>query len=269
MCTGSTSTPPGSGSHLPASAACAHGTAVLPGPRGPLKLPPPPSGAEACASSAPRCSPLSTEAPTCPHPRPTCPPTWTLRQEFHAALASLSGCSALTGPYFWSEGFLATLQHQEVTPKPRGDPEEHASHRRVSHPFPPPRLLLRSCQVASNALQPCGPQPTRLLCPWALPGKNTGAGCHFLLQGIFPTRGWNPRLPLIGKVLPHGAPREAPGHTLAPWRPAAPWLLSSVTPRACTGAPSPPTGSLTLPTHFCSPARPQTQTFTPGNSALL
>ena len=25
-------------------------------------------------------------------------------------------------------------------------------------------------------------QPTRLLCPWDSPGKNTGIGCHFLLQ---------------------------------------------------------------------------------------
>ena len=24
-----------------------------------------------------------------------------------------------------------------------------------------------------------------LLCPWNFPGKNTGVGCHFLLQGIF------------------------------------------------------------------------------------
>ena len=35
-------------------------------------------------------------------------------------------------------------------------------------------------------------QPTRLLCPWDFPGKNTGVGCHFLLQGIFPTQGSNP-----------------------------------------------------------------------------
>ena len=34
----------------------------------------------------------------------------------------------------------------------------------------------------------------RLLCPWGSPGKNTGAGCHFLLQGIFLTQGWNPHL---------------------------------------------------------------------------
>ena len=31
----------------------------------------------------------------------------------------------------------------------------------------------------------------RLLCPWNFPGKNTGVGCHFLLQGIFLTQGLN------------------------------------------------------------------------------
>ena len=34
-------------------------------------------------------------------------------------------------------------------------------------------------------------QPTRILCAWDSPGKNTGMGCHFLLQGIFPNQGWN------------------------------------------------------------------------------
>ena len=28
----------------------------------------------------------------------------------------------------------------------------------------------------------------RPLCPWDSPGKNTGVGCHFLLQGIFLTQ---------------------------------------------------------------------------------
>ena len=32
------------------------------------------------------------------------------------------------------------------------------------------------------------------LCPWDSPGLNTRVGCHFLLQGIFLTQGWNPRL---------------------------------------------------------------------------
>ena len=39
-----------------------------------------------------------------------------------------------------------------------------------------------------------GLQPTRLICPWDSPGKNTGLGCHALLQGFFPTQGSNPHL---------------------------------------------------------------------------
>ena len=34
----------------------------------------------------------------------------------------------------------------------------------------------------SNSVRPHGLQPTRLLCPWDSPGKNTGVGGHFLLQ---------------------------------------------------------------------------------------
>ena len=34
-------------------------------------------------------------------------------------------------------------------------------------------------------------KPTRLLCLWDFPSKNTGVGCYFLLQGIFPTQGSN------------------------------------------------------------------------------
>ena len=31
----------------------------------------------------------------------------------------------------------------------------------------------------------------RLFCAWDIPGKNNGVGCHFLLQGTFPTQGPN------------------------------------------------------------------------------
>ena len=51
-----------------------------------------------------------------------------------------------------------------------------------------------SRSVMSDSLRPFGLQPARLLCPWDSPGKNTGVGCHALLQGIFPTQGWYPRL---------------------------------------------------------------------------
>ena len=34
----------------------------------------------------------------------------------------------------------------------------------------------------SDSVQPQRQQPTRLPRPWDSPGKNTGVGCHFLLQ---------------------------------------------------------------------------------------
>ena len=36
----------------------------------------------------------------------------------------------------------------------------------------------------SDSVRPHRRQPTRLLRPWDSPGKNTGVGCHFLLQCI-------------------------------------------------------------------------------------
>ena len=39
-----------------------------------------------------------------------------------------------------------------------------------------------SHSVVSDSLRPRGLWPTRLLCPWDSPGKNTGVCYHFLLQ---------------------------------------------------------------------------------------
>ena len=50
-------------------------------------------------------------------------------------------------------------------------------------------LLLHLCPTLFD-LMDC-----RLLCPWDSPGKNTGVGCHALLQEIVPTQGLNPGLP--------------------------------------------------------------------------
>ena len=36
----------------------------------------------------------------------------------------------------------------------------------------------------SDSVRPHRWQPTRLLCPWDSPGKNTGVGYHFLLQYV-------------------------------------------------------------------------------------
>ena len=59
---------------------------------------------------------------------------------------------------------------------------------------------LQSCPTLCN---PMDCSPTGLLCPWDSPGKNTGVGCHFLLQGIFLTQGLNPGLLHCRQTLYH------------------------------------------------------------------
>ena len=56
------------------------------------------------------------------------------------------------------------------------------------------RKVLACSMEPDTTLQLHGLWSTRLLCPWDSPGKNTGVGCHFLLQGIFSTQGSNPCL---------------------------------------------------------------------------
>ena len=58
-----------------------------------------------------------------------------------------------------------------------------------------------SHSVLSNSLQLHGLYPTMLLCPWDSPGKNTGMGCHSLLQGIFLAQGLNPGLLTCRQIL--------------------------------------------------------------------
>ena len=40
----------------------------------------------------------------------------------------------------------------------------------------------KSLQSCPTLCDPTDSSPTRLPCPWDSPGKNTGVGCHFLLQ---------------------------------------------------------------------------------------
>ena len=71
----------------------------------------------------------------------------------------------------------------------------------------PPISYLKKCKqkdvkvlFAPLCLTLCDPMdcsPTRLLCPWDSPGRNTGVGCHALLQGIFPLPGILARSPTL------------------------------------------------------------------------
>ena len=70
------------------------------------------------------------------------------------------------------------------------------------------------CPVVSHSLPPQGLQPARPLCSWNSPGKNTGVGCHSLLQGIFPTQGSNPGLLHCRHILYHLSHQGSPSTTV-------------------------------------------------------
>ena len=64
---------------------------------------------------------------------------------------------------------------------------------------------------AQSCPAPCGPMdcsPPRPLYPWDFPVKNTGVGCHFLLQGIFPTWDQTCVSCIAGRFFPTAPPRK-------------------------------------------------------------
>ena len=89
-----------------------------------------------------------------------------------------------------------------------------------------------SHSVISNSLGFHGLQPSRLLCPWHSPGKNTGVRCHALLQGIFLTQGSNPGLPHGRWILYQLSHKESP--RILEWV-AYPFSWGSSPPRNRTG----------------------------------
>ena len=99
-------------------------------------------------------------------------------------------------------------------------------------------LVIQSCLTLCD---PMDYSPPGSFCPWDSSGKNTGVGCHSLLQGIFPTPGLNLSFPHCrhlsqgsppGKMvtaehytkhrvlLSSGDSHKGTGHT--PWKPVLP-----------------------------------------------
>ena len=67
-------------------------------------------------------------------------------------------------------------------------------------PFYMKVLIPQSCPAACNLMDCSLPGN---FCPWNSSGKNTGMGCHFLLQWIFPTQESNLGLPHCRQILYH------------------------------------------------------------------
>ena len=94
------------------------------------------------------------------------------------------GCTAIPGDPTRDTGVFS--QHCSRT--------ESTAWRRLKG-MPCKMKEIKKAYVCAKLLQMCptvrshGLKLVRLLCPWDIPGKNTGVGCHGLLQGIFLTQG--------------------------------------------------------------------------------
>ena len=75
-------------------------------------------------------------------------------------------------------------------------------------------MCMLSRSVMSDSFQSHGLKPTMFLCSWDFPCKNTGVGCHFLLQGFFPTRGSYPHLLCLLHWQVGSLPLAPPGKTI-------------------------------------------------------
>ena len=112
-----------------------------------------------------------------------------------------------------SLGVMLSLQVREKLIFQVGD--ENLSHRSYWCTLSPHDQWL--CVFAQLHLTLCYSRAIahRLLCPWNFPGRNTGTGCHFFLQGIFPTQNLHfLSLLCCGRILYHWATREAKGFWL-------------------------------------------------------
>ena len=82
-------------------------------------------------------------------------------------------------------------------------------------------------------------QPARLFCPWDFPGKNTGVGCHFLLQGILPIQVSNLHLLYLLHLQAGSLPLVPPGKPISFLCSVASVVSNSVRPHGqqCTRLP--------------------------------
>ena len=77
-------------------------------------------------------------------------------------------------------GYMGSIPGQG-TKSPHAS-EQLSPHTTTREPLPHNEELLLSRFSRVDSVRPQRRQPTRLPHPWDSPGKNTGVGCHFLLQ---------------------------------------------------------------------------------------
>ena len=134
------------------------------------------------------------------------PETWTFLCPPPGLFSFPSNCSSILSSEQGAQEEIQASDKKTCPPlhRRRGGEDGHRDRKVLNRrrdlrasPFLDPSTTLRMHAQPRHScltLWPYGPYPARLLCPRDFPGKNTGEGFHFLLQGIFPTQRSNPRL---------------------------------------------------------------------------
>ena len=99
------------------------------------------------------------------------------------AAKSLQSCPTLCDPIDSSPS---------GSPFPGFSRQEHWSGLPFPSPMHESEKWKWSRSVVSDSSRPHRLQPARLLCPWGLPGKSTGVGCHCLLRQHRILHSWSP-----------------------------------------------------------------------------
>ena len=123
-----------------------------------------------------------------------------------SATSRTVGCQAPLPMGFCRQEYRSGLPIPSLgnLPNPGIEPRSPALQADSLQPEPPEKLRILFLLHMYNCLpevlvtQSCptlwDPMDARLLRPWDFRGKSIGVGCHFLLQGTFPTQGLNPGL---------------------------------------------------------------------------
>ena len=117
------------------------------------------------------------------------------------------------------ELWLLRKTHNTLFPLTEGRPPHPAWPAPAVHAFSPNSRCVCVCMCVCVCTRACMLSSLQLsvtpwtvaclaFCSWDSPGKDTGVGCHALLQGIFPDQGVSPSLlcwplaPSLGKSAP-------------------------------------------------------------------
>ena len=134
---------------------------------------------------------------------------WSLRKSLAPAPSGNTDGSSAHGPSS-SRALIRpwSVEHQDVSAAPASC-LPHASPDGTARTFPVAPIASPSSSDSWIL------RTDRLLCPWDSPGKSTGAGCHALLRGIFPTQGSTLHLFHLLHWQAGSVPRVPPGQPLS------------------------------------------------------